>query len=192
MLLCACLVVFAPACSLIRRPGPAQDQKVVDDLAKHEHKVIADTTKQAQANIALGEYRKALELYSNTYDRYHYSGMRSNYAKTAEQIRNTADTAYQKKDFAEAGSIYNILFESGITTRDFAQSLSFDDDYLNEQIGLCSKALMENGLMKYREEKLDEAIVIWKKALAFDPENTAIKNALETATQQLQKLKSMK
>jgi hypothetical protein len=51
---------------------------------------------------------------------------------------------------------------------------------------------MENGLMKYREEKLDEAIVIWKKALVFDPENTGVKNALETATQQLQKLKSMK
>jgi tetratricopeptide (TPR) repeat protein len=192
MLLCACLVVFAPACSLIRWPGPAQDQKVVDNTAKQEQKVIADTARQAQANIALGEYRKALELYSNAYDRYHYSGMRGNYAKTAEQIRNTADTAFQKKDFAEAGSMYNILFESGITTRDFAQSLSFDDDYLNGQISLCSKTLMENGLMKYREEKLDEAIVIWKKALAFDPENTGVKNAIETATQQLQKLKSLK
>jgi tetratricopeptide (TPR) repeat protein len=192
MVLCACLVVFASACSLTRRPVPPQDQKVVDNTAKQEQKVIADTARQAQANIALGEYRKALELYSNAYDRYHYSGMRGNYAKTAEQIRSTADTAFQKKDFAEAGSIYNILFESGITTRDFAQSLSFDDDYLNGQINFCSKTLMENGLMKYREEKLDEAIGIWKKALAFDPENTAIKNALETATQQLQKLKTLK
>jgi tetratricopeptide (TPR) repeat protein len=113
-------------------------------------------------------------------------------ARTAEQIRNTADAAYQRKDFAEAGGIYNTLFESGVTTRDFAPSLSFNDDYLNEQISLCSKALLENGLMKYREEKLDEAIAIWKKAIAFDPENTGIKNAIETATLQLQKLNSMK
>jgi tetratricopeptide (TPR) repeat protein len=182
-LICACLVVFAPSCSFLRRvtapPGQA-------------HKVIDDTAKQAQAKIALGEYKKALDLYSNTYDRYHYSGMRSSYARTAEQIKNAADTSYQKKDYADAGSIYDILFESGITTRDFAQSLSFDDDYLSEQISLCSKTLLENGLRKYREEKLDEAIVIWKKALVFDPENTAINTAIETATQQLQKLKTLK
>lgn len=183
MLLCACLVVFTPACSYLKRAASPAGQ---------EHKVIADTDKQAQANIALGEYRKALEVYSNAYDRYHYPGMQSSYARTAEQIRTTADTAYQKKDFAEAGSIYKTLFESGITTRDFAQSLSFDDDYLNGQINACSKALMESGLMKYREEKLDEAIAIWKKALVFDPENTGIKNAIETAALQLQKLKSLK
>jgi tetratricopeptide (TPR) repeat protein len=183
LLLCTCLAVITPSCSYLQKTTSPPGQ---------EHKVVADTAKQAQANIALGEYKKALDLYSNAYDRYHYTGMRSNYARTAEQIRTTADTAYQKKDFAEAGSIYKMLFESGITTRDFAQSLSFDDDYLDGQITLCSKTLMENGLMKYREEKLDEAIVIWKKALVFDPENTGIKNAIETAALQLQKLKSLK
>ena len=205
MLLCTCFVVFAPSCSSSRRAmGPVipeqkvindkagQEQKVIDDKAGQEHKYIDDPTKQAQASIALGEYKKALDLYSNAYDRYHYPELRSSYARTAEQVRNLADIAYQKKDFSEAGSIYNTLFESGITTRDFAQSLSFNDDYLNGQIILCSKALLENGLMKYREEKLDEAIVIWKKALVFDPENTGVKNAIETATQQLHKLKTLK
>jgi tetratricopeptide (TPR) repeat protein len=183
MLFCACLIVFTPSCAYIRRVTAPPGQ---------EHKVIDDTARQAQASIALGDYQKALEIYSKAYDRYHYRGMRSSYARTADQIGNAADTAYQKKDYEQAGSIYNTLFESGITTRDFAQSLSFDDDYLTEQISLCSKALMENGLMKYREEKLEEAIVIWKKALVFDPENTGVKNAIETATLQLQKLKSLK
>lgn len=157
-----------------------------------EHRIIDDTTRQAQASIALGNYKKALELFSNAYDKYHYPGMRSSFARTTEQIITTADAEYQKKHFGEAGGIYYALFESGITTRDFAQSLSFDDDYLNEQLSLCSKALMESGLMKYREEKLDEAIAIWKKALSFDPENKAIRNALETTTMQLQTLKSLK
>jgi tetratricopeptide (TPR) repeat protein len=183
ILLLACLVVFTPSCSFIRRVTAPPGQ---------EHKVIDDTAKQAQAKIAAGDYKKALELYSNAYDKYHYSGMRSSYARTTEQIRNAADAAYQKKDFAEAGNIYNTLFESGITTRDFAHSLSFDDDYLSGQINLCSRGLLENGLKKYREEKLDEAIGIWKTALVFDPENTGVKNAIETATQQLQKLNSLK
>jgi tetratricopeptide (TPR) repeat protein len=189
LVLCACLIGFALSCTTFRgTTGP----RITTSTAGQEHKVVADTARQAQANMTLREYKKALDLYSNAYDRYHYAGMRGGYAKTGEQIRNTADAANQKKDFAEAGSIYNTLFESGITTRDFAQALTFDDDYLNSQISLCSKALLENGLRKYREEKLDEAIAIWKKALAFDAENTGIKNAIETASLQLHKLKSMK
>lgn len=194
LLLCVGLVVITPSCTLIRRTPVAtgHEQKVKENTAKEQQKIIEDTTRQAQADIISGEYKKALDRCSNAYDRYHYSGLRRSYATAAEHVRKAADIAYQKKDFAEAGKIYNTLFESGITTRDFAQSLSFDDDDLQGRITLCSKALMENGLMKYREEKLEEAIAIWKKALDFDPENTSIKNALETATLQLQKLKSLK
>jgi len=185
MALCACLIVFAPSCSFIRRvTAPA--------LQEHKVKVIDDTAKQAQASIAQGEYTKALELYSNAYDKYHYPEMSSSYARTGERIRNAADTAYQKKDFAEAGSIYNTLFESGITTRDFAQSLSFDDDYLDGRIKACSKALLEAGLTTYREGKMEDAIAVWKKALVFDHDNKEIKNMIETASTQVQNLKNIK
>ena len=51
---------------------------------------------------------------------------------------------------------------------------------------------MASGLRKYREEKLDEAIAIWKKALFFDPDNKNVKNAYETATAQLHQLKQLK
>lgn len=182
-LFCACLLSFVSSCTFIQR---------VTTPPGHEQKVIDDTAKQAQTYLALGEYTKSLTLYSNTYDKYHYRGMSAGYARTGEQIRNAADADYQRRDFAEAGSTYNILFESGITTRDFAQSLSFDDAYLSRQMDACSKSIMELGLMKYREEKLDEAIALWKKALVFDPENKGIKNTIETAAQQLQKLKSLK
>ena len=182
-LLCAGLVLLVSSCSLIQR---------VTEPAAHEKTVIDDTSKKAQAHIALGEYAKALELYSSTYDKFHYPEMRGGYVRTGEQTRNAADTAYQKRDFAEAGKIYTILFESGITTRDFARSLSFDDDYLSGQIGLCSKALLETGLTKYREGKLEDAISVWKKALAFDQDNKEIKSAIDTATTQLQNLKNIK
>ncbi|MCK9419824.1 MAG: hypothetical protein M0R70_10650 [Nitrospirae bacterium] len=183
MVFCACLIVFAPSCSYIRR---------VTAPAGQEHKVIDDTAKQAQANIALGDYNKALELYSKAYDKYHYPGMSSGYARIGDRIRNSADTAYQKKDFSEAGNIYNTLFESGITTRDFSQALSFDDDYLNGQMKACSKALLEAGLTSYREGKLEDAIAVWKKALVFDRDNMDIKNMIDTATTQLQNLKNIK
>lgn len=178
-----CLVALAPACSLKQRAAGPTGQ---------ERKVIDDTAKQAQTYIAHGNYKQALVLFSKAYDKYHIPGMRSSFARTTEQLRSTADAAYQNKDFGEAGNIYFALSESGIAARDFAQSLSFDNEYVNRQLSLCSKALLESGLMKYREQKLDNAIAIWKKALAFDPENKRIQDAIDTATMQLQTLKSLK
>ncbi len=194
MVFCACLIVFAPSCTSIRGvTEPAgKEKKAADTTGKQAQKSVDDTVRQAQVDIAGGEYEKALELYAGAYEKKHAQEMRDNYSATGEQIRKIADTAYQRKDFAEAGSIYNTLIESGITTRDFAQSLSFDDDYLNGQMNACSKALLEAGLTTYREGKLEDAIAVWKKALVFDRDNKEIKNMIETAATQLQNLKNIK
>jgi tetratricopeptide (TPR) repeat protein len=182
-LFCACLIASASSCAFLQQVAAPSGR---------EKKVIDDTAKQAQTQVALGDYAKALTLYAGAYDKYHYRGMGASYARLGEQIRNAADVAYQKKDFAEAGNIYKNLLESRITARDFAKSLSFNDDYLSGQISACSKSILELGLMKYREEKLDEAVAIWMKALDFDPDNKGIKDAIETAAQQSQQLKSLK
>jgi tetratricopeptide (TPR) repeat protein len=191
---CACLIAFAPSCSSIRPlPKPAgTEKKAVHDSAGQAQKAIDDTAKQAHADIAGGEYKKALERYSNAYEINHTPEMRDNYSSSGEQIRKTADLAYQRRDFAEAGSIYNTLIESGITKRDFASFLSFDEDYLNRQMHSCSKTLLEAGLTIYRDGKLEDAISIWKKAQAFDHDNKDIKSAIETATTQVQNLKNIK
>jgi tetratricopeptide (TPR) repeat protein len=212
---CACLIALAPSCAPTRAlTQPAgngkkandsvkqaqkqvddtgkQTQKPIDDTVKQVQKPVDDTIKQAQADVAGGEYKKALELYSSAYEINHTPEMRDNYSATGEQIRKTADMAYQRKDFAEAGNIYNTLIESGIITRDFANSLSFNGDYLNGQKNACSKALLEAGLTIYRDGKLEDAISIWKKAQVFDRDNKDIKSALETATNQLQNLKNIK
>jgi tetratricopeptide (TPR) repeat protein len=181
--LCSCMIALTPSCSFINR---------ITAPAGHEKKLVDDTAKQAQAHMVRGEYQKALELYSSVYDKYHYPDMRGSYARAGDQIRKTADAAYQKKDFAEAGNVYHTLLESGITARDFAARLSFDDDYLSGQMKACSKALLEAGLTTYRDGKLEDAISIWKKGLVFDRDNKEIKSAIETATTQLQNLKNIK
>lgn len=182
-LIAFCFVALAMAACSFHPKGPR---------TASEERFISETAQQAQTQFALGRFKRALELYSNVFDKHHHPGLRHGYARLGEQVRSAADTAYQRGQIAEAGIDYSVLFESGITTRDFAGTLSFDDDYLSRQIKACSKALMESGLMKYRAEKLDEAIAIWKKALAFDPDNRNIRNAFDTATAQLQKLKQLK
>ena len=203
---CACLIAFAPSCSHIRpitEPGGngkkanngdtgKQAQKPINDTGKQAQKAVDATVIQAQVEIAGGEYKKALEVYASAYEKKHAPDMRDNYSAIGEQILKKADAAFQRKNFAEAGSIYNTLIESGIVTRDFANSLSFDEDYLNVQKNACSKALLEAGMTTYREGKLEDAISIWKKAQVFDRDNKDIRNAIETATTQLQNLKKIK
>jgi tetratricopeptide (TPR) repeat protein len=194
MILCACLIVFAPACSFIHTSTePAGNEKKANGVTgRQAPKAVDDTVIQARVDIAGGEYKKALDLYSSAYEKQHTPDIRDNYSATGEQIRKTADAAFQRRDFAEAGSIYNTLIESGIVTRDFADSLSFNKDYLNAQKNACSKALLETGLTTYRDGKLEDAISIWKKAQTFDRDNKEIKNAIETASTQLQNLKNIK
>jgi tetratricopeptide (TPR) repeat protein len=192
---CICLIAFAPSCSInraLKEPAGTEKKAVPDDTAERAQKAVDDTARQAQADVAGGEYKRALELYSSAYEKYHTPKMRVNYSATGEQIRKNADLAYQRRDFAEAGGIYTTLIESGITTRDFAGSLSFDENYLYRQMHVCSNALLETGLTTYRDGKLEDAISIWKKAQVFDRDNKDIKGAIETATTQLQNLKNIK
>jgi tetratricopeptide (TPR) repeat protein len=176
------VLMFLSSCSSFTRERPREREPGIE----------SETARQAQQQFALGKYKKALEIYSVAYDKHHDADLRHGYVKIGEQIKAAADAAYREGDFAEAGSAYVNLFESGITTRDFAQTLSFDDDYLSGRIKACSNALLEMGMIKYREEKIEEAIAVWKKALVFDVDNRNIRNAIDTATVQLQQLKTLK
>ncbi len=175
-------VVLLSSCSFLSRGG----------LGEREAKVASETAKQAQEQFALGKYQKALETYSSAYDKYHDADLRRGYIRLGEQTKAAADAWFRAENFGEAGNAYRNLFESGITTRDFSQTLSFDDDDLIRKIKACSESLMEIGLMRYREQKLDEAIAVWKKALTFDADNKNIRNAIDTATVQLQQLKTLR
>ena len=183
VLCCAALAVFAASCSIASRDTATSGPEV---------NIVAETNRMAQEQFALGRFKKSLEIYARAYDTHHHKGLQRGYAKLGEQIRAAADAAYQRKNYSEAGSTYRILFESGITTRDFVHLLTFDDDYLGTQIAACSRSLTETGFLKYREDKLEEAIAHWKKVIAFDVNNKDVKSAIDRATIQLQNLNSLK
>jgi tetratricopeptide (TPR) repeat protein len=183
VIVCAGLAMFMASCSVMSRSVAPSGPEV---------NIVAETNRLAQEQFALGKFRKGLDIYAQAYDTYHHKGLRRGYAKLGDQIRTAADAAYQKKSYSEAGSTYRVLFESGITTRDFAPMLTFDDDYLGTQIAACSRSLTETGFLKYREDKLEEAIAAWKQVIAFDANNKDVKSALDRATIQLQHLNSLK
>jgi tetratricopeptide (TPR) repeat protein len=175
MLLCLSLAAFLSSCAAFQ----------------NKHQIFEETERQAQSQVALGDYQKALALYAAADDRAgHDPSLHRHYARTGDLIRSAADTAFQQGSFSQAGGIYHILRESGITERNL-QDLSFDMVYLLGRISSCSNSLMELGLVKYREDNLDEAFSIWSKVLAFDPGNRAITKALETTSKQRKMLKNI-
>ena len=185
MLLCSALLMASASCASIRISGGPGIREDADGIA------VKEAIRQARASIAGGDYNKALGIYSRTYNKYPYNvKLMSSYSEAGEQIRNGADSAYKNASFAEAGHLYNLLFKNDITSMDFAPSLSFNSDYLRAQMQACSKTLTEIGLTKYREEKLDEAILMWKQVLTFDPENRGVRKAINTANKQLRIMNS--
>lgn len=176
MILCCSLAALTSSCATFQsRP-----------------RVIAETVKQAQSQVALGDYKKALALFAAADDKYgRDAALQHHYVRTGDRIRSAADMAFQRGVFSQAGGIYHILLESGITERNFQEPLSFDTAYLRGRIGSCSKALLELGLVKYRDDDLDGACAIWNKVLAFDPGNKAVTKALRTTGKQRQRLKSI-
>ena len=175
------LIILISSCASIQR------------TTGEESKAVDDAITKAQAHLMRGEYKKALEAYADTYgDHPRNAEVRGNYIRTGEQIKAAADAAFQKKEYAEAGSGFSILLKSAITEKNFARALSFDADYLGQRTKACSKGLLETGLVHYRQGKLDEAISLWKKAITFDPDNKEIKDAINTATVQLQNLKQIR
>ncbi len=176
--LCIALPLLGWSCASVRMP--------VDPRSG----VPGATIRQADEFLKAGEYKKALDAYAGAYAKYH-SVLRGRYIAAGEKVRNIADAAYQAKKYSEAGSIYHVLLKSTITEKDFASSLSFGPAYLNRQIEACSEALTEMGLVKYREDKLEEAIATWGEILAFSPGNKGVMKAVATATRQLNKLNNL-
>ncbi|HWR73773.1 MAG TPA: tetratricopeptide repeat protein [Nitrospirota bacterium] len=165
----------------------------IQKTAGRESKAVDDAITQAQMHLARGDYKKALEAYDDAYGDYPRSAeLRGSYIRAGEQIKAAVDAAFQKKEFAEAGSGYTTLLKSTLTDKNFAGALSFDTDHLNKRIQACSKGLLETGLVQYRQGKLDQAISLWRKAITFDPDNKEAKDAISTATVQLQNLKNIK
>lgn len=163
----------------------------VREAQEHPGRDIGASIRLAEEHAAVGNYTAALMLYAELYDTCRDRRVVDLYIAAGKQVREMADRALQKKDFPNAGRLYTALLESKVTSAAQLGLLSFDDGYLKRQIRICTQALMETGLVKYRDEQLDDAIAAWEKVLVFDPENRTVLRAIDTANRQRSSLKKM-
>ncbi len=150
----------------------------------------ADRTRaESETHIARGESKGALDVYANARSKHRNNqAILANYRKTIESIRYAADGVFVKEDFAVSGRIYHVLLKDHPSYQEVFTDLSFDRTYLQGRLAECSSGLSQRALAQYRKGNLAEAISIWKSILLFDPGNSGVVKAIDTATIQLRNL----
>jgi tetratricopeptide (TPR) repeat protein len=147
------------------------------------------TEEQISSHMKAGEFRKAIDLCREMFKKYPQdSDVRSGYVRILESVKTSGDRAFTARDFALAGSVYEIVLRNMSPVNRLNGSLSFNSDGLTAKIRNCRKILFESGLEQYRSGNLNQAILLWKSILAFDPEDREIKRAVDMATLQYSNL----
>lgn len=148
---------------------------------------------QVSSYLKAEEFRKAIDICKEMYKRYPQDpAVQSGYIRTLESIKTRGDRAFEERDFARAGCVYEIVLKSVFWVSSLNGSFSFSKEGLIAKIRSCKKILFENGLKQYRSGNLNQAIALWKSILIFDPENEEIKKAVDMATVQVKNLQNAK
>ena len=148
--------------------------------------------KQVRAYLETGDFKKVLDI-QEFFQKYSQDfTVQNGYIKTLESLKDRADQAFERNDFALAGCIYELLLKHISFATPLGRHLSLDREILTKKIRSCKKILFENGLEQYRSGDLSRAISIWKSILAFDPENQEIKRTVDTTILQSKNLEKTK
>lgn len=91
----------------------------------------------------------------------------------------------------EAGLLFRAVKNKFPRDPEFAARILLTPAELETEIALCADRLMEQGLVSYRQGRLDDAIFIWNRILAFDPHHQASRNAIQTAETQQSNLEKI-
>ncbi len=141
--------------------------------------------REATGSMEKGLYEKAVEEYKSALSLHPGNGLLLSGCRKALLAANgVAETSFVRGDFGRAGSLYYLVADN----YRLAQPWAVKPAYLEKRIGDCGAALTKRGLESYRKGKLHEAISRWEEVLRFEPGNSEVKKAVETARTQLKDL----
>ncbi len=146
--------------------------------------------KRARQSLQAGDFQKTLEAYKIPgAEGIKDPDLRAGYQHALEEVKRLADAAMAGNDFKTAGKGYAALLKEYAFAQKIGQPPSFSLKSLEEGLANCRTQITRKGLEEYRKGNLSAAIALWQGLLEFDPGNPEIKKAVETAAEQLKKLK---
>jgi len=148
--------------------------------------------KQTRAYLEAGDFKKALDMQEFIQKYSQDTTVRNGYIKTLESIKDRADQAFKRSDFALAGYIYSLLLRHISLALPLGRTPSLGKEVLTRKMKSCKKILFETGLEQYRSGNLNRAVSTWRSILAFDPDNQEIKRTVDTAILQSKNLEKTK
>lgn len=168
-------------------PSLSFDKSFLEKKAKASTCLLAKG--QISSYLKAGEFQRAGDLSKDIYQKYPRDpNVRTGYVQTLEAIKINGDRAFEKGDFALAGSVYELLLKHVSSLAPLNGASPLKREGLTAKIKTCVKNLFESGLKHYRSGNLERAISIWKAILAFDPGNEEVKRVVDRATLQLKNL----
>ncbi len=136
------------------------------------------------------DFEKAVSVYLNPSRlELRMPELESGWRRTAEEVMRRSEEAEGKEDLITAGKGYAALLKNLALLGKTKPPPPFSRGDLEARLNTLRNRLTRRGLEDYRRGNLREAIAVWQGLLEFDPGNAEIKKAVETATEQLKKLK---
>lgn len=140
--------------------------------------------------LQAGDYEKALGAQSAlSPSELRDPAVAESFSKTMQEIKRRADGAAAARNYGDAGRAYAVLAARYADAARLGQKLPFTKEALNQGVNRCRAELTRQGLEHYRKGELSRAISVWQDLLRFDPDNTEIRKAVETARQQQKELR---
>jgi len=180
-------VLFVAALLLLTACVPQKNVEL--DPALQKSAEVDRAVRESEQDIRKGDLDGALGVYTAALRKYPGdAGLLKYHLEAAEDIRDAADNAFDKEDFALSGRTYAVLLRNYPHFKEIAGDLSFDRNYLKGRLTECSDRLSKLALTQYRQGNLAAAISLWKNILEFEPGNGGVKKSIDTASNQLKNL----
>jgi len=134
-----------------------------------------------------GNLQKAIQSYSKALEKYPYEPIVvENYSQVLEEIKQSADEAFQSEDYLLAEQRYSLLLRNFSRFQTFERMLSFDLEYLGHRIKEC---LITRSQVQ-RQVTIDavdyvNTIEAYKDAIGAYPEENSLRKNLTEAIKEL-------
>lgn len=113
------------------------------------------------------------------------------YPTAANKAIAAADALRRQGELARAGKGYRQVLDAYPRTPALASKVKRSREALAAEMRGCAEGLMEKGLAEYRRGRLERALALWRDILAFDPEHAGARRAVDTATRQIEALRTL-
>jgi len=159
------------------------------EAALKECRIAAVDDPAAQA-VRAGNFAKAIDIFWAALKKDPGDvELSAEYRAAINQIKAAGDKAFAGEDFAEAGRVHALLLRNSSSFAGLRLPVTFGQKNLEDVVAACRENLTITGLAEYRKGNLAKAVALWEGLLSFDPDNTEIKKAVETAKTQLDAIK---